>query len=138
MNKIKLLYCVMGFAGIAFSSSASAHGYGHGGFHGGFHSSFGLYLSAPYPYYASPYYTSPYYYPYAYPPTVVVPAPAQPPVYIQQDSQPQIQPQVQQQSPAPQANNYWYHCDNPDGYYPYVKECLAGWKQVSPTPSSPQ
>lgn len=125
MKKSKLLYCLMGLAGIAFSGSASAHGYGHGGFH----SSFGLYLGAPYPYYAPP-----YYYPYAYPPTVIVPAPAQPPVYIQQDSQPQIQ----QQSPAPQAGNYWYHCDNPDGYYPYVKECPSGWKQVSPTPPSPQ
>ena len=63
--------------------------------------------------YAYPY-TYPYAYPYAYPPVVVQPA-----------------PQVPVQLPPPQ---YWYYCDNPQGYYPYVRQCPGGWRAVSPTP----
>jgi hypothetical protein len=62
---------------------------------------------APYPYYAPP-------------PTVVVPE--QPPVYAQPE-----QPQ----------ENYWYYCQNPQGYYPYVKSCPGGWMKVVPQPTSP-
>ena len=29
---------------------------------------------------------------------------------------------------------YWYYCDNPPGYYPYVKECKDAWEPVPPTP----
>ena len=36
-----------------------------------------------------------------------------------------------QQKPA----NYWYYCRNPEGYYPYVKQCTAGWIPVPPEPS---
>jgi len=28
----------------------------------------------------------------------------------------------------------WYHCSNPEGYYPYVKECRGGWEQVPAQP----
>jgi hypothetical protein len=68
-----------------------------------------------------------YYYPYPYPyyPPVVV-APAQPPVYIEQ------------QPAAPQPGSYWYHCNTPEGYYPYVKACPSGWQQVAPTPAPQQ
>lgn len=34
-------------------------------------------------------------------------------------------------APAPQ---YWYHCDSPNGFYPYVRSCPSGWHPVSPTP----
>ncbi|MBI3329563.1 MAG: hypothetical protein HYZ81_23020 [Nitrospinae bacterium] len=54
---------------------------------------------------------------YAYPPVVVAP-PA--PVYVQPSAPP----------PPP----YWYACDDPQGYYPYVQQCPGGWRQVSPTP----
>ncbi len=69
----------------------------------------------------------PFYYPpaYAYPPTVVVPT--TPPVYIQQQ-------QAQPVQPAQPQTNYWYYCQNPDGYYPYVKNCPGGWLQVAPQP----
>jgi hypothetical protein len=40
-----------------------------------------------------------------------------PPVYVQ---------------PAPTA--YWYYCQNPQGYYPYVQQCPAGWMTVIPPP----
>jgi hypothetical protein len=60
--------------------------------------------------------------PYLYPPVVVAP----PRVYVQPP------PQVYVQPPPPQP--YWYYCDNPPGYYPYVQQCSAGWRQVNPAP----
>ena len=59
---------------------------------------------------------SPYYY---YPPGIIL----APPTYLDGSSVP---PGVQ---PA-----YWYYCDNPRGYYPNVRECPGGWRQVVPTP----
>ena len=35
-----------------------------------------------------------------------------------------------------QQTDYWYYCTDPQGYYPYVRECPQGWMQV--VPSSPQ
>ncbi len=88
--------------------------YGYGGF-GGY--GYGSYGFGGYGY-SDPYYFPPY---YAYPRAVIVPS--TPPVYIQQQIQP-IQPRT----------NYWYYCQNPDGYYPYVKNCPGGWLQVAPQP----
>jgi hypothetical protein len=28
--------------------------------------------------------------------------------------------------------NYWYYCDNPKGYYPYVRECSSAWQPIKP------
>ena len=96
-------------------------GYGRGGYYG--HSSFGFYFGAPfYPY---PFY--PYQYPYYYPPAVIT-IPATPPVYIQQA------PPANQTNP----NGYWYYCNSPAGYYPYIKECPDGWQQVEPRPPAPR
>jgi len=121
MRKSRLLCTLLMLVGLAASGLAQADHHGHGGV--------GFYFGVPYPH---AYYPSPYYYPYPpypyYPPIVTVPA--QPQVYIEQGN-PQPAPQV---SPAPQAGNYWYHCDNPDGYYPYIKECPGGWQKVAPTP----
>ncbi|HEY8094862.1 MAG TPA: hypothetical protein VIE65_02055 [Methylobacter sp.] len=96
-------------------------GHGHGGYYGGF--GLGLGLGYGLGYYGAPYY-SPY---YAYPPAVVA-VPAAPPVYIQQA------PPVVQQNPS----GYWYYCNDPEGYYPYIKECPQGWQQVEPIPSAPR
>lgn len=54
-------------------------------------------------------------------------APARTPAYIQRTevSRPA---QVQQK-------NYWYYCRNPEGYYPYVKQCTGDWIKVPPQPS---
>ena len=30
--------------------------------------------------------------------------------------------------------DWWYFCKDPNGYYPYVRECKTGWEKVSPTP----
>lgn len=143
--------------------TAWARGGGHhGGHHHGGHwgnpgLAFGLGVLGGYglgyygrgPYY-SPYYRygpaygyAPYGYPaygfspwygytpgYGYPPVApMVVTPAQPPVYIQQPPVIQSQPQ-----PQPPATSYWHYCRNPEGYYPYVKNCPEGWLQVAPQP----
>jgi hypothetical protein len=93
------------------------------------HVGIGFYFG-PGPYYGHPYYPYPYPYPYyAYPPVVVTPAPQAPPVYIEQGSEAQAPAQS-----ASRQDNYWYHCDKPDGYYPYIKECPGGWQKVVPEP----
>jgi hypothetical protein len=62
-----------------------------------------------------------YAYPYpAYSPPVV--AESAPPAYIEQDT------------PSPQ---YWYYCQSPQGYYPYVSACPGGWLQVVPQSDQP-
>lgn len=93
------------------------HGHGHGGWHGRSH--VGIVIGAPLfwaP--ASPYYY-PAPYPYYAPPVVAVPA--TPPVYIERGDE-------------AASDEYWYFCSNPQGYYPYVKQCPPGWQQVTPQP----
>jgi len=50
---------------------------------------------------------------------------------------------VQQQAqvyaePAPSQTDYWYYCQNSQGYYPYVKSCPGGWMKVVPETTPPQ
>jgi hypothetical protein len=72
-------------------------------------------------------YWGPYYWgPYAYAPVIVTPPP---PVYVQ--------PAPQTPNPVPPAPSYWYYCEDPQGYYPYVQQCPGGWQPVAPTPQSP-
>jgi len=99
-----------GSIGIGYYGSGFYGGYGYGGY------GFGGYG-----------YGYPYFYPrpFAYPQTVIVPI--YHPVYIQQ-------PQAQQAQQAQPKASYWYYCQNPDGYYPYVKNCPDGWLQVAPQP----
>jgi hypothetical protein len=67
-----------------------------------------------------PWWWGPPYYPYgpyySEPPVVV---PQQPPAYVEP-------------SPQPEAQYYWYFCQKPEGYYPYVKKCPDGWLKVIP------
>ena len=65
-----------------------------------------------------PWWSPPYPYPYPVPPPVIV----------------QQAPVVQTPPPAP---TYWYYCPNPQGYYPYVQQCLAGWLKVVPPAAPP-
>jgi hypothetical protein len=106
------------------------YGYGHGGYGRGYYGYYGYgypflagavvggALLAGYPYYYPPY--ASYYPPYApyYP--------AAPTAYVEQP----VQPQAQQQ---PQLA-FWYYCAGSNAYYPYVKECPAGWQRVAPQP----
>jgi hypothetical protein len=63
-----------------------------------------------YPYY-NPYYTAP-------------------PVIIRQSPNEYIERNTEQSEAY-----YWYFCRNPQGYYPYVKQCPNGWLKVLPSPS---
>jgi len=104
----------------AIADSALAHGRNRAGAH------VGLYFGVPlagWGWYGAPYYP-PYYY---YPPTSVVVVP-QPQTYIQQDPPAAA-------APAPQPG-YWYYCADAQAYYPYVKECPAGWERVTPQPQN--
>lgn len=33
---------------------------------------------------------------------------------------------------------YWYYCQNPPGYYPYVPQCYGPWQPVLPQGAPPQ
>jgi hypothetical protein len=70
-------------------------------------------------------YPYPYYYPYYYPPN---------PAYYAPPPGPAPQAPVQATGAPPQ--QFWYYCDNPQGYYPYVANCSGAWRQVAPTPQS--
>jgi hypothetical protein len=110
-----------------FNADAGPHHFGGGHFGGHFHPGFGFYLGGPV--FPRPFYPGyPYYSPYSYYPPEIVTIPVQPPVYIERErSQPQ-------NSPLPEG--YWYYCNDPAGYYPYVKDCPTGWRQVEPTPQN--
>ena len=36
--------------------------------------------------------------------------------------------------PVPESYQ-WYHCQNPEGYYPYIRDCPTGWTMVAPRPA---
>lgn len=78
--------------------------------HGGHGLSLGLHFGVPFAWY-DPYYYSP-------PPVVVVPS--APPVYVERGDAPE--------------QSWWYYCEQPRAYYPYVKTCPVGWQRVPPTP----
>jgi hypothetical protein len=113
MKKISLALLLLMAAG------ASGAAWAHGHFRG---PRVGIVIGAPlgWPWYYPP----PYYY---YPPAVA--APSAPPVYVEREPAP-AQPQSQ-------PNNDWYYCSNPDGYYPYIKQCPGGWQRVAPQPPQP-
>jgi hypothetical protein len=52
---------------------------------------------------------------------------SEPPVVIQQQPPAYVEP-----TPEPEEQYYWYFCQNPQGYYPYVKKCPSGWLKVIP------
>lgn len=112
--------------GLSFGINLGGFGGGYGGGYGGFYNR---------GYYGMPY--SPAYYGSYYSPRVIVTAPPEPIVYIQQQDVTQArQVQTQPQQIQYQAQtNYWHYCRNPEGYYPYVKQCSGGWLQVAPQPS---
>jgi len=136
MKKIAAVIVLGLFLSCGFLSvnlfAARYYGGWHGGYYGGYYGWRGGYygwrgyggpywgwyglgpwwgLGYPYgyPYYAYPY-ANPYAYPYSAYPSAQLPTPSEP-----------------QQS-------YWYYCQNPQGYYPYVRDCPGGWTQVVPTP----
>jgi len=68
---------------------------------------------------------------YFYPaPVYPYPDPYEPSVAV-------VKPAARQWSRLPPQARYWYHCDSPDGYYPYVASCPGGWKAVPASPAAP-
>ena len=61
-------------------------------------------------------------YPYRYHPP--------PPVIIQREPGVYIQPEQAE-------DNYWYYCPDPQGYYPYIRQCAGGWMKVVPDTTPP-
>jgi hypothetical protein len=106
----------------------------HGGGHGGHNHGGGWY---GYPYYGwgygfyDPFWPYPYYYPYGgygyqysyYPPPVAEEPPLPPEDYLDAPDQGgNLQEQV------------WYYCEDPAGYYPYVRSCNSQWQTVPAAP----
>lgn len=112
-------------------SGGSYHGGGHGGHGGGYTHGGGYHHGGGHYYGSSSVYIGPVWYPWYYPYPYPYPYPyyySPPPVVIETGPQEYIY-----QSPQPAAPSYWYHCGNPEGYYPYVKQCPGGWEKVAPT-----
>ena len=114
---------------------SGGHYYGHGYGHGSHHYA-GWYGGWGYGYYPRGYWWGPRIYAYPswgwpYPYPYFYPSYPPPPQVIEQ---PPVYSEPEQQQPY-----YWYYCQNPQGYYPYIKSCPGGWMQVVPngTPSNP-
>jgi len=138
-----LFAVVLGFALLSLLPISEAQGgYGwhggwggyHRGFYGwGYYGGWGYYPRWYYPFYRGfpivgwPYVGWPYAsyagWPYVgwpyYPPE----ATAAPPAYSE---------------PEQQQPYYWYYCQNPQGYYPYIKSCPGGWIPVVPNITPPK
>lgn len=100
------------------------NGSGHGGPHGLPHGGYGYALGGAFvggPWFWGLYDTWPFYDDYYFAPDAMVPNIT--PAYIEQ--------RAPGASPQP-ADAFWYYCDNPAGYYPYVQNCPAGWQRVRP------
>ena len=130
-SMVVLILLVGMTSGSALAGGGHFSGHGHFGSHFGghfgshfgghfWHPRVGVFIGAPlfWPWYAP----APYYDPYYSPPVVAVPS--SPPVYIEQGSG----------QTAAQQPYYWYYCSSPEGYYPYVKDCPGGWREVVPQP----
>lgn len=122
MKRETLFVFLIAVLSAALALPALGHG-GRGyyrGHYGGYGGGWGIYLGLPlgwpgyygYPYSYPPYYSSP----------VVVES--QPRTYIERGD-------IAEDAGEP---FYWYHCDKPKGYHPYVEKCPGGWKKVVPTP----
>ncbi|MFC5430594.1 hypothetical protein ACFPTO_17575 [Paraburkholderia denitrificans] len=117
MNGRTLCRLALVLAAITVSGAASAdHPHFHGGHPGFHHSHVRVFIGSGFAF-GSPY---PFGYPAYYPPEVVA-VPTSPPEYIEQAD-----------DVAPQ--DYWYRCNQPEGYYPYVQACPGGWLTVPAQP----
>lgn len=62
----------------------------------------------------------------------IAPTPEAPPLA----AEPQIPPPPEGETSLPPEYR-WYYCQDPKGYYPYVRECPDGWRRVGPAPEPP-
>jgi len=125
--------------------SAQGHGGGHGGshgggswsHHGGHAHSHGYYGGYGYGWWGYPYWGYPYWWGYPYGwgyPYYSYYNPYYDPYYYEDYGSPPVPPQ-EATPPAEtgqQQPSYWRFCKDPEGYYPYVKDCPEGWMTVVP------
>jgi hypothetical protein len=116
-----------GWHGGSWNGGSWRGGYWRGGYYPYryYYPGVGFYFGLGWPYYWGGY---PYYYPY-YSASYPVSYP-----YAAADAG--VEGVYSQAAPAtPQAvpaNQYWYYCTDPAGYYPYVQNCSKAWMQVVP------
>ncbi|MDY7537181.1 hypothetical protein QN372_11160 [Undibacterium sp. RTI2.1] len=125
MKLIKPFVSMLVILAITSSSVALARPFYHGPRFG-----LGIYVN-PFPVFASSYYYGgPYYYPntYRYYPDVVVAPPTT--VYIEQSNSNNPPNNYVTPGTPQQSSGDWYYCHNPDGFYPSIKSCPAGWQRV--------
>ena len=125
MRRLNASLALAAVAWLGFASAAQAHW------------RVGVYMGAPAPYYypygvpvaPAPYYAPYYYQPYpSYPPPVIVTPAAPDTTYVERPRPGQAEAQSQ---------GTWWYCDKTKTYYPYVKECASGWREVPATPPAP-
>ena len=122
-----------GYAGrtqVAVGANISVGNVGYRGYHGwGHHGRWRHPVRGPRFYWGGSVVIGPWY-PYSYyaAPPVVVQQP--PPVYVQPAPPVYVQP-------AQEQIEFWYYCQNPQGYYPYIKSCPGGWMKVVPEVTPP-
>ena len=117
-SMFKVLVVMALILSASIPASADRHG-GYGG-RGGHWGGGGLGLLLFPAIFATEILTLPFRYPYyAEPPPIVVRE--QPPAYIPRQPNAPVQ-------------HYWYYCQNPQGYYPDVRQCTHQWMKVVPTP----
>jgi len=124
MDNLKAALLAAVFVG---ASAMAADADARGRHHHHHRSHVGIWFGVPAPVFYPHYHYYPRYY---YPPTVVVPAPAYPPVYIEQ-------PQSAAPAPSLGSTAYWYYCRDTQTYYPYVQQCATPWEQVVPQSPPP-
>ena len=142
MKTLKTLTAVMLILLVAFlfvqTVEAADHGGGHGGHGGGHHGGFGhghdqrFFGGFGYDWWGYPYWWDYPYYPYYYP--------YYDPYYYEGYGEPPVVPEgvtppaeSEQQQPS-----FWHFCQDPEGYYPYIKDCPGGWlRVVPPQPNTP-
>ena len=61
---------------------------------------------------------------------------APPPVVVQQ-GYPAAPPPAVAAEPGPANPGSWYYCNNPQGYYPYIRQCSSQWMTVPANPNGP-
>ena len=108
-NVCALMAAAILLVGLAEVGEARHGGHyrGHGHYHGHFWIGAPFWLATPWAY---PVWHAPRYY-------------QAPPVVIERQAPTYIQPEPL----------YWYHCQDPQGYYPYIRQCPGGWQKVVPS-----
>lgn len=121
-----------GHGGYSGGHYSGGHYAGHGAYGGGYHGGWGGHWHGGWGggwyggVYVNPWWYADAYPYYAYPDVAIAPAAPVAQVYAAPNSAPVA------------SQGTWYYCQNPAGYYPYIKNCGGGWQQVPAQPQGTQ